>query len=172
MLFVLNLYCNTRPNDVDTLGSLWWYMFSKYQYERDLLPPIKNALLHMMYRSHYIARVWRSAHISKSILPDPCKFSWKLGKDIKNFYEPIMTDQKPAPVSVVELSFCRCKHGCDTKCCTCKKITILSAVKCVLPGYWESANIFQGTFIKRKWKWRQRKWQRRHWRLGLLKKLH
>ena len=23
------LYCNTHPNDVDTLGSLRWYMFSK-----------------------------------------------------------------------------------------------------------------------------------------------
>ena len=51
-LFVLNLYCNTRPNDVDTLGSLRWYMFSKYQYEGDKLPPTKHALLHMMYRSH------------------------------------------------------------------------------------------------------------------------
>ena len=29
VLFVLNLYCNTRSNDVDTLGSLRWYMFSK-----------------------------------------------------------------------------------------------------------------------------------------------
>ena len=129
-LFVLNLYCNTRPNDVDTLGSLRWYMFSKYQYEGDKLPPTKHALLNMMYRSHYMARVWRSSHISNPTLPDPCKFGWTLSEDIENCYQPIMIDQKPAPVSVVELTFCRCKHGCDTKRCTCKK-TILSAVKCV-----------------------------------------
>ena len=81
----------------------------------------------------YMARVWRSSHISKPILPDPCKFGWKLSEDIENCYEPIMTDQKPAPVSVAELSFCRCKHGCDTKRCTCRNIYIyiLSAVKCV-----------------------------------------
>ena len=92
VLLVLNLYCNTRPNDVNTLGSLQWYMFSKYQYEGDKLPPTKHALLHMMYRSHYMARVWRSSHISKPILPDPCKFGWKLSEDIENCYEPIMTE--------------------------------------------------------------------------------
>ena len=97
-------------------------MFSKYQYEGDKLPPTKHVLLHMMYRrSHYMARVWRSSHISKAILPDPCKFGWKLCEDIENCYESIMTDQKPVPVSVAELSFCWCKHGCDTKRCTCKK---------------------------------------------------
>ena len=53
-----------------------------------------------------MARVWRSSHISKPILPDPCKFGWKLSEDIdiENCDEPIMTDQKPAPVSVVKLS--------------------------------------------------------------------
>ena len=69
VLFVLNLYCNTRPNDVDTLGSLRWYMSSKYQYEGDKLLPTKHALLHMMYGSHYMVRVRRSSHISKPILP-------------------------------------------------------------------------------------------------------
>ena len=59
VLFILNLYCNARPNDVDTLGSLRWHMFSKYQYEGDKLP-------------------------SKPILPDPCKFGWKLSEDIEN----------------------------------------------------------------------------------------
>ena len=41
-----------------------------------------------------------------------------------------MTDQKPAPVSVVELSFCRCKHGCDTKRCTCKKNNLICSEMC------------------------------------------
>ena len=57
VLFVLNLYCNTRPNNVDKLGSLQWYMFSKYQYEGDKLPPTKHALLHLICRSHYMAPV-------------------------------------------------------------------------------------------------------------------
>ena len=52
----------------------------------------------------YMARVWRSSYISKPTLPDPCKFGCKLSEDIENYYEPKMTDQKPAPVSVVELS--------------------------------------------------------------------
>ena len=93
-------------------------MFSKYQYEGDKLTPTKHALLHTMCSFTYMARVWRSSHISKPIFPDPCNFGWKLSEDTENSYEPIMTDQKPAPVSVVELGFCRCKHGCDTKRCT------------------------------------------------------
>ena len=44
VLFVLNLYCNTRPNDVNTLGLLQWYMFSKYQYEGDKLAPTEHAI--------------------------------------------------------------------------------------------------------------------------------
>ena len=126
MLFVLNLYCNTHPNDVDTLGSQRWYMFSKYQHEGDKLPTTKHALLHMMYRSHYMAWVWRSSHISRSIFLDPCKFGWRLSEEIENCNEPIITDQMLAPVSVAELSFCRCKRGCDTKCCTCEKNLICS----------------------------------------------
>ena len=27
--FVLNLYCKDRPSDVNTLGSLRWYLFSR-----------------------------------------------------------------------------------------------------------------------------------------------
>ena len=46
-----------------------------------------------------MAQVWRSSHISKPILPDLCKFGGKLSEDIENCYEPIVTDQKPAPVS-------------------------------------------------------------------------
>ena len=28
--FVLNIYCKDRPSDVNTLGSLCWYLFSRY----------------------------------------------------------------------------------------------------------------------------------------------
>ena len=28
--FVLNLYCKDRPSDVNTLGSLCWYLFSSF----------------------------------------------------------------------------------------------------------------------------------------------
>ena len=28
--FVLNFYCKDRPSDVNTMGSLLWYLFSRY----------------------------------------------------------------------------------------------------------------------------------------------
>ena len=94
-----------------------------------------------MYRSHYMARVWRSSYISNPILPDPCKFGWKLSEDIENCYEPIMTDQKPVPVSVDELGFCRCKHGCDTKRYTCKKKQFICSEMCFCQDF-ENQPIF------------------------------
>ena len=133
MLFVLNLYCNTRLNDVDTLGSLQWYMFSKYQYEGDKLPPTKHALLHMMYRSHYMARVWRSSHISKPILPDPCKFGWKLSEDIENCYEPIMRASAGANMDVIQNV-------------ALAKTTVLSAVKYVFARIVRISHYFPKNF--------------------------
>ena len=41
-----------------------------------------------------------------------------------------MTDQKPAPISVVELSFCRCKRGCDTNVALAKKNNLLCNEMC------------------------------------------
>ena len=77
-----------------------------------------------------MARVWRSSHISKPILPDPCKFGWKLSEDIENCYEPIMTDQKPAPVLVAGLSFCRRKHGGEKSVALAKKNNLISSEMC------------------------------------------
>ena len=77
-----------------------------------------------------MARIWRSSHKWKPILPGPCKFGWKLRDDTEHYYEPIMTNEKPAPVSVVELSFCNCKHGCETKRCTCNKNNLICSEMC------------------------------------------
>ena len=41
-----------------------------------------------------------------------------------------MANEKPVSVSVVELAFCRCKHGCETKRCTCKKNNLICSEMC------------------------------------------
>ena len=108
-----------------------------------------------------MARVWRSSHISKPILPDPCKFGWKLSEDIENCYEPIMTELLQVQIWMwYKTLYLQ------------KKTQSYLQWSMFLPGLWESAIIFRRTFIKRQWKWRQRKWHKRYWRLGLLKKLY
>ena len=80
------------------------------------------------YRNHHIARIWPSSYKSKAIPLDPCEFGGKLRENTEHHYEPVIANEKSAPVSVVELSFCRCKNGCETKRCTCKKNNLICSV--------------------------------------------
>ena len=77
-----------------------------------------------------MVQIWRSSHKSKPILPDPFEFGWKLRDDTEQYYEAIMTYEKAASVSVVKLSFCSCKHDCETKRCTCKKNNLICSEMC------------------------------------------
>ena len=71
MHFVLDLYQQDRPKDVDTLGKLRWYMFSEKQLESEKLPPTQSAFVHVIIRSHYMRLVWKSAHLPHPLLQDP-----------------------------------------------------------------------------------------------------
>ena len=84
-----------------------------------------------------MAQVWRSSHISKPILPDLCKFGGKLSEDIENCYEPIVTDQKPAPVSA----------NMDViQNVSLAKKPILSAVECVFARIMRISQYFPKNF--------------------------
>ena len=37
--------------------------------------------------------------------------------------DPIMTDNLPAPMALIELSMCSCKGGCKSRRCKCLKYT-------------------------------------------------
>jgi hypothetical protein len=51
-------------------------------------------------------------------LTDPTGYGWELEGDE---LVPIMTDDLPAPVGLVELSMCSCKGSCQTNRCSCYK---------------------------------------------------
>ena len=123
IIFVLNLYCKNRPTDIDNLSKLRLHMFSKKQLESDKLPPTFSALNYMIYRSHYMTYIWKSAISTNPILPD---FGWK---KIDDECETFMTDRLPTPQSVIELSMCSCKKtNCDF--CNCKKKGLECSVMC------------------------------------------
>ena len=111
--FVLDLHHHNRPAHVDTLQSLQWYLFSKFQLESQEFPPTPSALHHAICRSHCISHIWKQSHISSLFLLNPEGYGWKYDADEKT-YDAFMTKQPPAPVSIVELCLCKCKSGCNT----------------------------------------------------------
>ena len=88
--FVMDLYCPKRPLTISNIGELRWYMFSKFQYESEKLPPTKSTLREKILRSHYTSLIWKSAHLPSPVLPDPKEFGWTWNSSEKS-YDSIMT---------------------------------------------------------------------------------
>ena len=80
--FVLDLYHADRPENIDTLSKLRWYMFSKKQLESEKLPPTKSDLLYVMHRSDYMALVWKSSHLPHPSMSDPKMLDWRLNEGL------------------------------------------------------------------------------------------
>ena len=74
---VMDSYCLKRPLTVSDISELRWYMFSKFQYESEKLPPTKSTLSEKTLRSHYTSLVWKSAHLPSPVLTDPREFGWR-----------------------------------------------------------------------------------------------
>ena len=63
------------------------YNLRKKQLESDKLPSTFSALKYMIYRSHYMTYIWKSAISTNPFLPDPENSGWK---KIDNEYETFM----------------------------------------------------------------------------------
>ena len=113
--FVCLLYGSTKIKNVK---SLRWFMYSRKQYEGENLPSFR-ALLEHIKRAHFISMVYSRNLINMQQLPSPEHYGWKYN-DVKEIYEPVMTSNLPAPLSVIDLVKCDCKKGC-TKWCSCRK---------------------------------------------------
>ena len=72
--YIPQIYDSKRPTAMSNLAELIWYIFSKHQYESDKLPSTKMDLDQKVLRAHYTAVIWKSAHTSSPILPDPQEY--------------------------------------------------------------------------------------------------
>ena len=59
--FVINLYYKRRPDDITTIPSLRYHLFSKFQKTAGQLPPTEAALYQKIMRSHFVTHVLRNA---------------------------------------------------------------------------------------------------------------
>ena len=119
--FVASLYGHSKcPEDVSTLCELRWYLFSKYQCDADMLPtPTAGSLKYKIFRCHYITIVLRRSHLALQHLPMAVNYGW-MPKESGNLI-PIMTDDLPTPIALIELSSCSCKSQCSSNRCRCRK---------------------------------------------------
>ena len=58
---------------------------------------------------------------------DPCVWGWKFSN---NLFEPVQTTVDCAPLNILEFVCCKCKTGCASNLCSCKKLGLLCVPTC------------------------------------------
>ena len=117
------------PADIKFIAQLRWYLFSKYQYDAEKLPPTLSAFKYKVFRSHFVTLVLRRSINPLQNLPSPLNYGWEI---IEDSLVPTMTDELPAPLALIELSVCGCKTMCNSNRCKCFKnnLTCTDMCKC------------------------------------------
>ena len=110
------------------VDKLRWWLFTKKQAQSERLPPTRDALHQAILRAHYQALVWNNDTVPNPELPPPQDYGWSLEGDE---WVPVMTNQMPAPGSVLQFIRCDClKTRCDTGRCTCRKAELTCTDLC------------------------------------------
>ena len=128
--FVLDLYQPKRPSNVNILGQLRCYLFSKFQCDSEKLPPTSSALRFAIYRSHLVCNTWKKSLFPAPSYLNPEEYGWKYDTN-NNSYEAFMTDRLAAPKHIVELCICKCKTECESLRCNCKKNNLVCTEMCM-----------------------------------------
>ena len=118
-MFVMNLYHKRRPDNITTIPSLRYHLFSRFQKSAEQLPPTEAALYQKILRSHYVTHVLRNALKACPDYLEPTLYGWAL---CENRFIPVTMDEMPAPLNLIELTMCGCeKTKCESNRCRCKK---------------------------------------------------
>jgi hypothetical protein len=80
------------------------------------LPPTERAAVFHVLRVHLQAVTWRL--LSNDVGLDPLLWGWQL---VDNRYEPVTSDQLPAPDDLLNIVRCKCKSDCRSALCSCRK---------------------------------------------------
>ena len=101
-------------------------MFGKVS-QPEKLPPTSDAFHQHLLRCHYQSMVWRTAHLGKPTLPKPEETGWRIQDDV---LVPVLMTLDPIPKACIEMVSCRCKTGCSTLRCRCRKSTVVCTELC------------------------------------------
>ena len=110
--FICDLYPSSRkiPRTADELR---YILFCQKKQKNELLPPTSDSLLQHLKRANYQAFVWRKAQTAIQHLPQPESNGWvQEGPSLK----PVYMTKEPVLSSLLELTTCTCKGGCQSNC--------------------------------------------------------
>jgi hypothetical protein len=80
-------------------------------------------------RSHFVSMMWLKSLEANPGLPSPEEYGWK--QDVtKESLVPVLMTLDPVPDICQELITCKCKAGCGTGRCNCKKHTMGCTLGC------------------------------------------
>lgn len=91
--------------------------------EPQTIPPTEDSAKYHSLRVFQQIQVW----LGNDEKVPPCQWGWKVndGKMI-----PLMTDKPPAPIRFLEAIHCKCKTGCNTLRCSCRKNGLECSAAC------------------------------------------
>ena len=115
--FICKLYNLTSVRNTNEARLI---LFNKTR-SPESLPPTSDALYFHIQRAHYQAAVWRQAHLAYPTIPNPEGMGWKMEEGT---LKPMLMLLSPVPESCKEVQACKCKTGCKTLRCRCKKANL------------------------------------------------
>ena len=99
-------------------------MAAKGTGDQSKLPPTENpAYLHCL-RAIYQTTVWESLDV---FCLDPCDYGWSV---IEGAYTPTQSTVPCGPEDLLKLVRCKCRAGCLSGNCSCKKHGLKCAAAC------------------------------------------
>ena len=88
------------------------------------LPPTQSVAYQHTLRSLFQATIWEKLDVS---CLNPCDYGWSV---IDNVFCPTTNSEVCAPDDLLKLIRCKCKSGCQSANCSCKKHGLNCAVAC------------------------------------------
>lgn len=127
LVLIRLLYCKTAEESLDKLR---YTAYCKIAAESPImprpekLPPTEGAAFKHIERAHLQAVRWKTL---KSDAMDACLWGWKKQGDV---LMPVMTDMPVAPDDILKVVRCKCKTGCRSTLCSCRKNSLPCVSSC------------------------------------------
>ena len=102
-------------------------LFRMGKFSDAALPPNKDCLLQHIQRASYQAAIWKRAIVPIIDTPSPTNHGWNI--DEEGNIGVLWMTKKCAPDVLLKDCNCKCKTGCSTLRCSCKK-AITSVMIC------------------------------------------
>ncbi len=127
--FVILLYDRTS-NETD-VNMVRKRLFSAGR-DMERIPPTKVALEEHVKRAVYQGgKCWGQCLEPMQNLPSPSEWGWQ---DVNGIWSPLWSQKAEAMKSLLMLTSCGCKTGCQTKRCKCRKTSLSCTALCKCNG--------------------------------------